>query len=85
MSYSTQSFDTAHNVAHVLKDAGYFINIIALALSSIQYNAELREINQRLKESNERLREGEELIRVQYEKLKESDNMKNEFINVVCS
>ena len=46
MSYSTQSFDTAHNVAHVLKDAGYFINIIALALSSIQFNAELREINQ---------------------------------------
>jgi signal transduction histidine kinase len=84
MSYSTKSFDTAHNVAHVLKDAGYFINIIALALSSIQYNAELREINQRLKESNERLREGEELIRVQYEKLKESDNMKNEFINVAA-
>jgi two-component system sensor histidine kinase VicK len=37
-----------------------------------------------LKESNERLREGEELIRVQYEKLKESDNMKNEFINVAA-
>ena len=84
MSYSTKSFDTAHNVAHVLKDAGYFINIIALALSSIQYNAELRETNGRLKESNERLREGEELIRVQYEKLKESDNMKNEFINVAA-
>jgi signal transduction histidine kinase len=84
MSYSTKSFDTAHNVAHVLKDAGYFINIIALALSSIQYNAELRETNERLKESNERLREGEELIRVQYEKLKESDKMKNEFINVAA-
>jgi signal transduction histidine kinase len=84
MSYSTKSFDTAHNVAHVLKDAGYFINIIALALSSIQYNAEFRETNERLKESNERLREGEELIRVQYEKLKESDNMKNEFINVAA-
>jgi signal transduction histidine kinase len=84
MSYSAASFDTAHNVAHVLKDAGYFINIIALALSSIQYNSELREINQRLKESNERLREREELIRVQYEKLKESDNMKNEFINVAA-
>ena len=37
-----------------------------------------------MKESNERLREGEELIRVQYEKLKESDNMKNEFINVAA-
>jgi signal transduction histidine kinase len=84
MSYSAASFDTAHNVAHVLKDAGYFVNIIALALSSIQYNAELREINQRLKGSNERLKEGEELIRVQYEKLKESDNMKNEFINIAA-
>jgi signal transduction histidine kinase len=84
MSYSAASFDTAHNVAHVLKDAGYFINIIALALSSVQYNSELREINQRLEESNERLKEREELIRVQYEKLKESDNMKNEFINVAA-
>jgi hypothetical protein len=37
MSYSAQPFDTTHNIAHVLKDAGYFINIIALALSSIQY------------------------------------------------
>jgi hypothetical protein len=61
MSYSAASFDTAHNVAHVLKDAGYFVNIIALALSSIQYNAELREINQRLKKSNERLKEGKEV------------------------
>src|SRR5919206_201104 len=84
MSYSAISFDTAHNVAHVLKDAGYFINIIALALSSIQYNSELREINQRLKESNERLREREEVIHVQYERLKESDMMKNEFINVAA-
>jgi signal transduction histidine kinase len=84
MSYSAASFDTAHNVAHVLKDAGYFINIIALALSSIRYNSELRDINQRLEESNEKLRQREELIRVQYEKLKESDNMKNEFINVAA-
>ncbi|HZA08148.1 MAG TPA: ATP-binding protein [Nitrososphaeraceae archaeon] len=84
MSYSAISFDTAHNVAHVLKDAGYFINIIALALSSIRYNSELREINERLKESNNRLREREELISVQYEKLKESDKMKNEFINVAA-
>ena len=38
MSYSAQHFDTAHNMAHVLKDVGYFINIIGLALSSIQYN-----------------------------------------------
>jgi signal transduction histidine kinase len=84
MSYSATSFDTAHNVAHVLKDAGYFINIIALALSSIQYNSELREINQRLNESNERLREREEIIHVQYVRLKESDKMKNEFINVAA-
>jgi signal transduction histidine kinase len=77
MSYSTQSFDTAHNVAHVLKDAGYFINIIALALSSIQYN-------ERLKVSNEKLKQREEIIRIQYERLKESDKMKNEFINVAA-
>jgi signal transduction histidine kinase len=77
MSYSAASFDTAHNVAHVLKDAGYFINIIALALSSIEYNA-------RLRESNDRLKEREETIRVQYERLKESDKMKDEFINVAA-
>jgi len=77
MSYSAASFDTAHNVAHVLKDAGYFVNIIALALSSIQYN-------ERLRESNKKLTEKEGTIRVQYEKLKESDNMKNEFINVAA-
>jgi len=38
MSFSAQHFDTSHNIPHVLKDAGYFINIIGLALSSIQYN-----------------------------------------------
>jgi signal transduction histidine kinase len=64
MSYSAISFDTAHNVAHVLKDAGYFVNIIALALSS--------------------LIEREETIRVQYERLKQSDKMKDEFINVAA-
>src|ERR671929_61192 len=77
MSYSATSFDTAHNVAHVLKDAGYFINIIALALSSIEYNA-------RLRQSNYRLKEREETIRIQYERLKESDKMKDEFINVAA-
>jgi len=77
MSYSAASFDTAHNVAHVLKDAGYFVNIIALALSSIQYTT-------KLKESNNRLLEREELIRIQYERLKESDKMKDEFINVAA-
>ena len=77
MSYSAAPFDTAHNVAHVLKDAGYFINIIALALSSIEYNA-------RLRQSNYRLKEREETIRIQYERLKESDKMKDEFINVAA-
>jgi signal transduction histidine kinase len=77
MSYSAASFDTAHNVAHVLKDAGYFINIIALALSSIEYNA-------RLRQSNNMLIEREETIRVQYERLKESDKMKNGFINIAA-
>ena len=35
MSYSTQSFDTAHNLAHVLKDVEYFVNIVALTISGI--------------------------------------------------
>jgi len=77
MIYSTTSFDTAHNVAHVLKDAAYFVNIIGLALSSINYNAKLREANQNLIER-------EEIIRFQYEKLKESDRMKDEFVNIAA-
>jgi signal transduction histidine kinase len=77
MSYSTTSFDTAHNTAHVLKDAAYFVNIVGLALSSINYNAKLREANQNLIER-------EEIIRVQYEKLKESDRMKDEFVNIAA-
>jgi signal transduction histidine kinase len=75
MSYSTTSFDTAHNTAHVLKDAAYFVNIIGLALSSIQYNA-------KLKEANKNLIEREETIRFQYERLKETDKMQKEFINI---
>ena len=82
MSYSSASFDTAHNVAHILKDAAYFVNIIGLALSSINYNLRLKESNDSLGEINAKLREREELIRSQYERLKESDKMKNEFINV---
>ncbi|HEU4824694.1 MAG TPA: histidine kinase dimerization/phospho-acceptor domain-containing protein, partial [Nitrososphaeraceae archaeon] len=77
MIYSTTSFDTAHNVAHVLKDAAYFVNIVGLALSSINYNAKLREANQNLTER-------EEIIRFQYEKLKESDRMKDEFVNIAA-
>jgi len=82
MSYSSASFDTAHNVAHILKDAAYFVNIIGLALSSINYNLRLKESNDSLEDINARLRESEELIRSQYERLKESDKMKSEFINV---
>ena len=63
MSYSTTSFDTAHNVGHVLKDGAYFVNIIGLALSSIQYNA-------KLKEANRNLIEREEMIRYQYLQVK---------------
>ena len=77
MSYSAQSFDTAHNMAHILKDAGYFINIIGLALSSIQYNV-------RLRESNDRLRESNEMLTIQYQKVKESEKMKTEFINIAA-
>lgn len=82
MSYSTASFDTAHNVAHILKDAAYFVNIVGLALSSINYNLRLTESIDSLEEINSKLIEREELIRIQYERLKESDKMKNEFINV---
>ena len=77
MSYSAQHFDTAHNIAHVLKDASYFINIIGLALSSIEYNIGFRESNDRLKETNE-------LLTIQYEKVKESEKMQKEFINIAA-
>ena len=77
MSYSAQHFDTAHNIAHVLKDASYFINIIGLALSSIEYNI-------RFRESNDRLRESNELLTIQYEKVKESEKMQKEFINIAA-
>lgn len=68
MSFSAASFDTAHNIAHVLKDAGYFVNIIALVLSSIQYTKNLEKSNV--------------LIRNQYAKVKEAEKMKDEFINI---
>jgi signal transduction histidine kinase len=77
MAYSATSFDTAHNVAHVLKDAAYFVNIIGLALSSINYNA-------MLKQANRNLTEREEIISSQYEKLKQSDKMKDEFVNIAA-
>jgi signal transduction histidine kinase len=77
MSYSASAFDTPHNLAHVLKNASYFVIIIGLALSGIQYNIELRK-------SNNRLKEREEVIRNQYEKLKESDRIQKEFIKVAA-
>ena len=70
MTYSAQHFDTAFNIAHVLKDVGYFINVIGLALSSIQYNVRLRESN--------------EMLTIQYEKVKVSEKMKEEFINIAA-
>jgi signal transduction histidine kinase len=70
MSYSATNFHTAHNVAHILKNSGYFIIILSLAVSSIQYN----------KIAKQR----EATIRSQYNKLREMDRMKDEFINVAA-
>jgi signal transduction histidine kinase len=49
---------------------GYFVNIIALAISGIRYTINLRERN--------------ELIQNQYEKIKESEKLKDEFINIAA-
>jgi signal transduction histidine kinase len=57
-------------MAHVLKVIGYLVNIIALALSGIQYTLVLKERN--------------EIIHSQYEKIKESEKMKDEFINIAA-
>ena len=70
MSYSATNFHTAHNVAHILKNSGYFIIIVSLAVSSIQYN--------------KLAKQREATIRSQYNKLKEIDKMKDEFINVAA-
>jgi signal transduction histidine kinase len=70
MSYSSTNFHTAHNVAHILKNSGYFIIIISLAVSSIQYN--------------KLAKQREATILAQYNKLKEMDKMKDEFINVAA-
>jgi signal transduction histidine kinase len=70
MSYSAHHYDTAHNMAHVIKDSSYFINIIGLALSSIRYNIKLTETNEKLIQ--------------QYKKVKESEKMKEEFINIAA-
>jgi len=70
MSYSINHFDTAHNMAHILKDSGYFINIIGLALSSVHYNIKLRQNN--------------EMLRLQYKKVKESEQTKEDFFNITA-
>jgi signal transduction histidine kinase len=70
MSFSSQNFQTAHNVAHMLKDSGYFIIILSLAVSSIQYN--------------KLAKQREATILLQYNKLKQMDKMKDEFINVAA-
>ena len=40
--------------------------------------------NNRLRESNDRLRESNELLTIQYEKVKESEKMQKEFINIAA-
>jgi signal transduction histidine kinase len=70
MSFSGTNFHTAHNVAHMLKNLGYFVIILSLAVSSIQYNKIAKQ--------------NEATIRLQYNKLKEMDKMKDEFINIAA-
>jgi signal transduction histidine kinase len=70
MAYSETNFHTAHNIAHLLKNSAYFIIILSLAISSIQFN----------KIAKER----ENTIRAQYNRLREIDKMKDEFINVAA-
>lgn len=70
MSFSAMSFDTAHNMAHVLKDVGYFVNIIALIMSSMQYSIYLKKANS--------------LIRENLKKLQENEKLKDDFINIAA-
>ena len=70
MAYSASNFDTAHNVPHILKISAYFIIVISLAISSIQYNKILRQ--------------REKIILDQFEKLREADKMKDDFINIAA-
>ena len=64
------SFDTAHNMAHVFKDVGYFVNIIALIISSMQYIVNLKKANS--------------LIGVNLIKLQENEKLKDDFINIAA-
>lgn len=70
MAFSAVSFDTAHNMAHVLKDAGYFVNIIALIMSSMQYITNLKVNNKLIKEN--------------LQKIREIDKLKDDFINIAA-
>ena len=70
MSFSANSFDTAHNIAHVLKDVGYFVNIIALIISSMQYSNNLKRNNIIIKENLKRIQE--------------TDKIKDDFINIAA-
>ena len=70
MAFSAMSFDTAHNMAHVLKDVGYFVNIIALIMSSMQYSAYLKKANS--------------LIKQNLKKLQENEKLKDDFINIAA-
>jgi signal transduction histidine kinase len=70
MASSAVPFDTAHNMAHVLKDAGYFVNIIALILSSMQYITNLKKNNALIIES--------------LQKVREIDKIKDNFINIAA-
>lgn len=70
MTYSASNFDTAHNVPHILKISAYFVIVISLAISIIQYNKILRQ--------------REKIILDQFEKLQEADKMKDEFINIAA-
>jgi signal transduction histidine kinase len=70
MAYSANPFDTAHNVSHMLKNSSYFTNIIALAMSGIQYNKQVKQ--------------NEQVIRASYERLKAADKIKDDFINIAA-
>ncbi|MFB5600348.1 MAG: ATP-binding protein [Nitrososphaeraceae archaeon] len=70
MSYSATPNDTAHNIAHLLKDASYFIAIIGLSLSNLNYNIQLLQ--------------SREIIQQQYKKLQASEKVKEEFINIAA-
>jgi signal transduction histidine kinase len=70
MAFSAMSFDTAHNMAHVLKDVGYFVNIIALIMSSMQYITNLKKTNS--------------IVRENLKKLQENEKLKDDFINIAA-